>query len=56
MTSLFQLSISNYQFTMNYQLSIINGAVLNSYKLVTVNLLKIVNCKLRIGATKRSDH
>jgi len=53
MTKFGQLSSSNYQVSINNQLSITKqAAAINVYKLLFENLMKIVNCKLKILARR----
>ena len=50
-----QVLVRGKQFSMNDKLSMINVATLIKSKLLTVNLLKTENCKLKTGATEGSD-
>jgi hypothetical protein len=58
MTLSFQLSIINYQLSLNDQFSMIKQAAkqkaANICKLLNDNLLEIENCKLKITPTKGS--
>ncbi len=53
MTASFQFTVNDDQLAMNYQLPIANEKnIINAQHLPS---LKIVNCKLLIEATERSD-